>query len=72
MALRVFEYTAMLYRELLRTKAATIGRLPPVLPIVLYNGESRWTAARDVRELIAPTGPALLAYQPSSGYSYSR
>ena len=55
----------MLYRELLRTKRATLGALPPVLPIVLYNGESPWSAEQDVADLIGETGPALLPYQPS-------
>ena len=66
MALRVLEYTAMLYRELLRAKAVVTERLPPVLPVVLYNGESPWRAACDMGELIVPTGPALAVYQPSS------
>ena len=41
MALRVLEYTAMLYRELLREGSfgAGGGLLPPVLPVVLYNGD---------------------------------
>ena len=64
MALRVLEYTAMLYRELLR-EGAEPGRLPPVLPVVLYNGDSRWRAATDVRELALDAGPALAPYQPS-------
>ena len=65
MALRVNEYTVMLYRDLLRAKAVKPGQLPPVLPIVLYNGESPWSAALDVRDLIVETGPTLAAYQPS-------
>ena len=65
MALRVLEYTAMLHRELLREGAATPGRLPPVLPVVLYNGESPWRAATEVRELVADAGPNLAPYQPS-------
>ena len=69
MALRVLEYTAMLYRELLRAKAVVTERLPPVLPVVLYNGESPWRAACDMGELIVPTGPALAAYQPSQRYA---
>ena len=64
MALRVLEYTAMLYRELLR-EGVEPGRLPPVLPVVLYNGASRWRAATDVRELALDAGPALAPYQPS-------
>ena len=65
MALRVLEYTTMLYRELLRGGAAKLGELPPVLPVVLYNGDSEWSAATDVRELIAEPGPNLAPYQPS-------
>ena len=79
MALRVNEYTVMLYRELLRAKGALSrgargacpshakrkpGHLPPVLPVLLYNGDSPWSAALDVRDLIVETGPALAAYQP--------
>ena len=65
MALRVLEYTAMLYRDLLRAKVVKPGELPPVLPLLLYNGESPWSAALDVRDLIVETGPTLAAYQPS-------
>ena len=63
MALRVNEYTVMLYRDLLRAKMVKPGELPPVLPIVLYNGESPWSAALDVRDLIVETGPTLAAYR---------
>ena len=65
MALRVLEYTAMLYRELLRSGLVKGGQLPPVLPVVLYNGESKWRAAREMRELIADPGENLAQYQPS-------
>ena len=71
MALRVNEYTVMLYRELLRAKKVEPGQLPLVLPVVLYNSESRWTAADNVRDLIVSTGPTdtvLDAFQPSQRY----
>ena len=71
MALRVNEYTVMLYRELLRAKMVAPGELPLVLPVVLYNGESRWTAADNVRDLIVSAGPTdtvLDAFQPSQRY----
>ena len=71
MALRVNEYTVMLYRELLRAKKVEPGQLPLVLPVVLYNGDSRWTAADNVRDLIVSTGPTdtvLDAFQPSQRY----
>ena len=69
MALRILEYTALLYRERLRNEAlAPDGLRPPVLPVVLYNGEARWTAALEVRELVSPVGPSLSPYQPSQRY----
>ncbi len=69
MALRILEYTALLYRELGRNEAlGADGRRPPVLPIVLYNGASPWTAAVEVGDLISPVGPSLLPYQPSQRY----
>ena len=69
MALRVLEYTALLYRELARNKAlGRDGLRPPVLPVVLYNGEARWRAALEVRELISAVGGSLSPYQPSQRY----
>ena len=66
MALRNLEYTALLYRELDRRKElGPPGRWPPVLPVVLYNGDTPWTAALEMRELIADVPAALSSYQPS-------
>ena len=64
MALRVLEYTALLYGELLRNGRAAPGALPAVLPVVLYNGDSPWRPATEMRELVAAP-PALAPYQPS-------
>ena len=69
MALRILEYTTLLYRELRRNKTLELGGLlPPTLPVVVYNGEPPWVAATNIRELIAPTGPALAALQPSQRF----
>ncbi len=55
MALRLWIYVALLYQHLVKQKQLTpSGLLPPVLPIVLYNGEAPWTAPRTLRELIQP------------------
>ena len=64
MALRVLEYTALLYGELLRGGVVP-GELPPVLPVVLYNGDPPWRPATEMRELIAAPPPVLAPYQPS-------
>ena len=43
--------------------------LPPVLPVVIYNGRRPWTAPVDVAALIASgRGAALARYQPSQRY----
>ena len=66
MALRVLEYTVMLYRELVRQDLlGPDGLLPPVLPVVLYNGDAPWRSASQVGDLIAATRPALAPFQPS-------
>ena len=39
-----------------------------MLPLVLYKGRSRWTAAEDMAALIAPVDEALARYQPSYRY----
>ena len=66
MALRVLEYTVMLYRELVRgDQLGPDGLLPPVLPIVLYNGDAPWRSASQIGDLIAATGQALAPFQPS-------
>ena len=68
MALRVLEYTALLYSELVRNGKATPGALPPVLPVVLYNGDAPWSPKTQMRDLIARPPAVLAPYQPSQGY----
>ncbi|MDN3525296.1 Rpn family recombination-promoting nuclease/putative transposase [Halomonas sabkhae] len=69
MAVRVMAYEALLYQDLIRQKAFTpAGKLPPVLPIVLYNGDQRWTAAQNVADLVEPIPGGLSHYRPSLPY----
>ena len=65
MALRILAYTALLYQDLMRAGA---GTLPPVFPVVLYNGRHPWTAVEDVSDLLAPVGAELAPFQPSQRY----
>ena len=66
MALRNLEYTALLYRQLdRRGELGEIGEWPPVLPVVLYNGDAPWTAKVEMRDLITPVAPSLQPFQPS-------
>ena len=44
MPARILSYTALVHQELIRRGALREeGTLPPVLPIVVYNGERCWT-----------------------------
>ena len=69
MGARLLADIGMVHQERIRRGALRAGgRLPPVLPIVLYNGESRWGAAVEVRETIAPVGGVLDGVQPRLRY----
>lgn len=66
MALRVLEYTALLYRRLdHHGQLGVPGGWPPVLPVVLYNGDAPWTAALEMRDLLASVPAELAPCQPS-------
>ena len=70
MPIRLMHYVACFYDHLLKTRVTTPGGgLPPVFPIVLYNGSQRWTARQDVYELVQPEPPGFLrVYQPHLRY----
>jgi len=69
MALRVMAYLALFYQDLVRAEKLVAGdRLPPVLPIVLYNGRPRWTAAQDIADLLAPAPKWLEPFAPCLKY----
>lgn len=69
MAVRMMTYVGLLYQDLIRRGDVLKDRkLPPVLPIVLYNGDAKWTAATDIAALI-PKAPGLVAkYLPKLEY----
>ena len=69
MALRMMVYTGLLYQDLIkRGDVLADGRLPPILPIVLYNGSQRWTAVTEVADLI-PAVPGLVEqFKPKLQY----
>ena len=70
MAVRLLTYTGLLYQDLLRRgEVGPDGKLPPVLPVVFYNGRrSRWTAPLDVTDTVSSVVEALARYQPSLRY----
>ncbi len=68
MAVRVLAYLMLLYENLiLKRRLTRSGKLPPVLPIVLYNGSRKWTAPLQVAELIESL-PGYKAQRPRFEY----
>jgi predicted transposase/invertase (TIGR01784 family) len=69
MALRLMVYVGLLYQHLIKQRQLPeSGKLPPVLPLVLYNGLASWGAARDVAELIEEVPGGLERYRPQLRY----
>ena len=55
--------------DLLRRRELKAGdRLPPILPVTIYNGQARWRAATDISKLMAPVPQPLPRYLPRARY----
>jgi hypothetical protein len=61
---------ALLWQHLVREKQLPPdGRLPPVLPVVVYNGDPRWAMPLALHELVGlPDDTPLWRYQPDMRY----
>ncbi len=69
MALRMMVYQGLLYQDLVRKgDISSDGRLPPILPIVLYNGQRKWTAVEDVYDLIVTVPSLVEQFKPRVRY----
>ena len=69
MAVRLLTYMGLLYQDLIKTQQFTDdGLLPPILPIVLYNGDARWTAPKRLHALVAQPSNGLQQYLPQLEY----
>ena len=65
MPVRMMQYLAALYDHLVRSKAIDLANgLPPVLPMVIYNGDARWNGCTQIFDLIQPHPAELTAFQP--------
>ena len=69
MAVRLLTYIGLLYQDLQKSgQLLPDGKLPPVLPVVLYNGRNRWNAAICLEELIQHVPGGLSKYRPVFQY----
>lgn len=65
MALRTLSYTTLLLLDLVKTGNVRENEgLPPVFPIVIYNGGKAWKAPQEVAALFAPMPEGLKYYRP--------
>jgi len=70
MSVRMMTYLGLLYQDLIISEAVKAGqKLPPVLPIVLYNGTKRWeNAPLDIKDTIEKSPRGLDQYLPQLRY----
>jgi len=71
MALRISEYVTQLALQITRDnkeEQLPEGRIPPIMPIVLYDGNSEWNAATDVADCFIKPPDGLEAFQPRLRY----
>ena len=70
MSVRMMTYLGLLYQDLIMSETVKTGqKLPPVLPIVLYNGTKRWeNAPLDIKDTIEKSPRGLDQYLPQLRY----
>jgi hypothetical protein len=70
MALRLMVYVGLFWQQLLKEeRVAPNGLLPPVFPVVIFNGDPRWAMPLSLEELIGlPKGSPIWSWQPEMRY----
>ncbi|MDI9331516.1 MAG: Rpn family recombination-promoting nuclease/putative transposase [Alphaproteobacteria bacterium] len=60
---RIMQYVSLVYQDLWAGKVILANRLlPSILPIVVYFGDTHWSAPTDMAELVPTLPPSLSAY----------
>jgi hypothetical protein len=68
MALRLLTYAGLLWQHLeTEGQLASSGDLPPLLPVVIYNGQARWSAPTTL-QIGLPADSRIWKFQPRMRY----
>ncbi len=69
MPIRLMGYESLFYQSLMASQpAAGRRKLPPVIPVVVYNGLEPWNVATDLGSLIGELDPSAEIYRPQLRY----
>jgi uncharacterized protein DUF4351/putative YhgA-like transposase len=69
MPVRFMGYESLFYQSLMASQPAIASRkLPPVIPILFYNGVEPWNVATDLGSLIGDLDPSAEIYRPQLRY----
>lgn len=68
MAVRMMAYVSLLAQHLIREGQLDHGKLPALIPLVLYNGGRAWKGPTDVADCFAPSLPGLAPFRPQLRY----
>jgi predicted transposase/invertase (TIGR01784 family) len=69
MPVRFMGYESLFYQRLMVSEpAASWRKLPPVVPILLYNGSERWNVATDLGPLLGDLDASAETYRPQLRY----
>ena len=69
MPVRFMGYESLFYQSLMAGQPAAANRkLPPVIPVLLYNGQEPWNVATDLGSLIGDLDPSAEIYRPQLRY----
>ena len=69
MAFRIYRYVFRLYDRLNANRNSIInGKLPLVLPVVLYNGRQTWRLHCSLTQMLNSCEPSLSKFQPQQDY----
>jgi predicted transposase/invertase (TIGR01784 family) len=68
MIIRLLNYVSNFYLDLIEAGTKDLNKLPPIFPIVLYNGKDKWTAPTTLSEQIIDQYQLLGDFAPAFRY----